>query len=140
MQKADFDWWMQRLRHNLQLFDLVRIDHFRGLVAYWQVPATYETARQGKWVQVPTEEFFSTLLRQFPSAAIIAEDLGYITQDVRDVIAKYGFPCMRVLQFAFDGDPSDNPHCPHNHRDLSKTFENLSNQDLTSTNCMIRSN
>jgi len=113
--RMDYAWWMQRLGHNLRLYDLLRIDHFRGLVAYWQVPAGEKTAVRGKWIQAPTEAFFSTLFRQFPSAPIFAEDLGYITADVREAISKYGFAGMRVLQFGFDGEFTRNPHCPHNH-------------------------
>ena len=115
VQATGFDWWMQRMRHNLRLFDMVRIDHFRGLVAYWQVPAGHKTAERGKWVDAPCEAFLNTLFRQAPNAAIFAEDLGYITADVREVVAKYCLPCMRVLQFALGGDPACNPHMPHNH-------------------------
>jgi 4-alpha-glucanotransferase len=115
LRETQFDWWMRRLKHNLLLFDFVRIDHFRGFIAYWQVPAHHKTAARGKWVEVPYKEFFRELFRQLPFAAIFAEDLGQITADVREVIARYEFPCMRVLQFAFDGDPAGNPHMPHNH-------------------------
>jgi len=114
-ERTGFAWWMQRIRHNLLLFDLVRIDHFRGLVAYWEVPAGHKTAAHGKWVKAPSENFFGTLFRQIPFAAIFAEDLGHITPDVRETVAKYEFPCMRVLQFAFSGDPKRNIHMPHNH-------------------------
>jgi 4-alpha-glucanotransferase len=113
--RTNYDWWMRRIGHNLKLYDLVRIDHFRGLVAYWQVPAGEKTAVRGKWIQAPTKAFFSTLFRRFPSAAIFAEDLGYITADVREVVSKYGLAGMRVLQFGFDGNSIDNPHYPHNH-------------------------
>lgn len=110
-----FDWWIRRMKHNLLLFDFVRIDHFRGLVAYWEVPAGHRTARRGKWVQAPHAAFFRELFRHVPFGAIFAEDLGHITPDVREVVATYGLPGMRVLQFAFDGDPARNPHMPHNH-------------------------
>jgi 4-alpha-glucanotransferase len=115
LDRTGYDWWMQRIEQNLKLFDLVRIDHFRGLVAYWQVPAGEKTAVRGKWIQAPTEAFFSALFRRFPSAALFAEDLGYITADVREAISRYGLPGMRVLQFGFEGDSIRNPHCPHNH-------------------------
>lgn len=114
-RQTNFDWWMRRMRHNLLLFDLVRIDHFRGLVAYWEVPAGHKTAERGRWIEAPGEEFMSTLFRHLPAAAIFAEDLGYITADVRELVAKYHLPCMRVLHFAFGGDPARNPHMPHNH-------------------------
>ena len=115
LDRTNFDWWMRRIEHNLKMFDLVRIDHFRGLVAYWQVPAREKTAVRGKWIQAPTEAFFSTLYRRFPAASIFAEDLGYITADVREAISRYNLAGMRVLQFAFDGESMKNPHCPYNH-------------------------
>ena len=114
-KKTGFDWWLRRMRHNLLLFDLVRIDHFRGLVAYWEIPAGHKTAERGRWVEAPGDEFMRTLFRSLPYAAIFAEDLGYITADVREVVARYQLPCMRVLQFALGGDPARNPHLPHNH-------------------------
>jgi 4-alpha-glucanotransferase len=115
LQRTGFEWWMQRLEHNLRLFDMVRIDHFRGLVAYWQVPARHKTAMHGQWVPAPSDAFFTTLFRRLPSAAVFAEDLGHITADVREVLAKYHLPCIRVMQFAFSGDPAHNPHMLHNH-------------------------
>jgi len=115
LEETDFDWWIRRLKHNLLLYDFVRIDHFRGFIAYWQVPAHHKTAARGRWVEAPHEKFFQTLFRQIPFAAVFAEDLGQITADVREAVAAYDFPCMRVLQFAFEGDPARNPHMPHNH-------------------------
>jgi 4-alpha-glucanotransferase len=115
LDRTGYDWWMRRVEQNLKLFDLVRIDHFRGLVAYWQVRAGEKTAIHGRWVQAPTERFFSTLFSRFPGAALFAEDLGYITDDVREAIARYSLPGMRVLQFGFDGDSARNPHYPSNH-------------------------
>lgn len=115
IKKTKYKWWMERIRHNMKLFDLVRIDHFRGLVGYWQVPAGHKTAIKGKWLEGPGEEFFETMYKRLPNADIFAEDLGYITDDVREVIAKFELPTMRVLHFAFDGDPAGNPHIPHNH-------------------------
>jgi len=114
LEDTDFAWWMDRIRHNLRLYDLVRIDHFRGLCAYWQVPAGHKTAIGGRWVKAPKDKFFAKLFKQIPSAQIFAEDLGYITADVREVIDKYNIPCTRVLQFGFDGDPKSNPHYPAN--------------------------
>jgi 4-alpha-glucanotransferase len=131
LRETQFDWWMRRLKHNLLLFDFVRIDHFRGFIAYWQVPARHQTAARGKWVEVPHKEFFRTLFRQIPFAAIFAEDLGQITADVREVIAKYEFPCMRVLQFAFDGDPAHNPHMPHNHSANSIVYTGTHDNNTT---------
>jgi 4-alpha-glucanotransferase len=110
-----YKWWMRRVKHNLTLFDIVRIDHFRGLVAYWQVPAGSKTAAGGKWVKGPGEDFFRKLLKHCPSQRIIAEDLGYITYDVRALIKKFELAGTRVLQFAFDTDAVSNTHHPCNH-------------------------
>jgi len=124
LKNSNYCWWMHRIKHNLDLFDLVRIDHFRGFVAYWQIPAPApscegksggKTARHGKWAKGPKQDFFNALLKHVNSTQIIAEDLGRITADVREIIHKFGFPCMRVLQFGFDGDAKKNPHILHNH-------------------------
>jgi len=114
MQHHNFSWWVSRLGHNLNMFDQVRIDHFRGLVAYWEVPAGEETAVNGSWVKVPADAFFERLKAQFPALPLIAEDLGLITDDVREFLARTGLPGMRVLQFGFmSADPKDQ-YLPHN--------------------------
>ena len=110
-----FAWWIKRIEHSLKLFDFLRIDHFRGLVACWEVPAGETTAINGRWVDVPGDELFSRLRAANPELPIIAEDLGYITPDVREFIEKHGFPGMKVLMFAFGQGISDNPYAPHNH-------------------------
>lgn len=122
LKDAGYRWWVQRVKHNLALFDIVRIDHFRGFIAYWEVPANQKTAVVGKWVDGPKEDFFNTLLKHFPSLPIVVEDLGYITADVREFIEKFGLMCMRVLLFAFDGDIAKNLHCPHNHVENSIVY------------------
>ena len=109
-----FDWWVKRVIHNLQLFDIIRIDHFRGLVAYWEIPATEKTAINGKWIEAPAIDFFNTLINIDPFLPIIAEDLGLITPDVREIIKKFEFPGMKVLLFAFGEDIATNPYIPHN--------------------------
>jgi len=114
LRERRYSWWMQRISHNLKLLNMVRIDHFRGLVAYWEVPASEKNAINGKWVEVPAEDFFSVLLEQFPDSPIIAEDLGIITPDVREKMDRFGFPGMKVLLFAF-GDDATNPYLLHNH-------------------------
>jgi len=114
MQKDCFAWWMGRIQHNLGQFDLVRIDHFRGLVGYWEVPAAEKTAIPGKWVQAPAMDFFRCLAEKFSPLPVIAEDLGIITPDVREVIDHFGFPGMKVLLFAFGEDLPTNPYIPHN--------------------------
>ncbi|HUW20052.1 MAG TPA: 4-alpha-glucanotransferase [Sedimentisphaerales bacterium] len=115
LANRDYWWWIQRIRQNLALLDIVRIDHFRGFIAFWQVPAGRKTAVNGKWVDGPKEDFLNTLFKHFPSLPFIVEDLGYITPDVRAVIEKFRLPSMRVLLFAFDGAPAANCHHPHNH-------------------------
>lgn len=115
LREKKYAWWMRRIKHNLRLFNLVRIDHFRGLVACWEIPASEKTAINGKWVEAPAEDFFKVLHEQFSDSPIIAEDLGIITPDVREVMDRFGFPGMRVLLFAFGDDLATNPYLPHNH-------------------------
>jgi 4-alpha-glucanotransferase len=103
------------MEHNLTLFDLIRVDHFRGLVAYWEVPAGEENAMNGQWVKAPVDDFFQKIFERVPKSAIIAEDLGYITPDVIEVMKRFGLPGMKILLFAFNDDPATNPYAPHNH-------------------------
>ncbi|MBM4325483.1 MAG: 4-alpha-glucanotransferase [Deltaproteobacteria bacterium] len=114
LKKTDYQWWFDRISHNLCLFDILRLDHFRGFVAFWEVPATEKTAINGKWVEAPVNDFFTALLKKFPAQAFIAEDLGIITPDVKEVMDLFGFPGMRVLQFAFGEDQPNHPYLPHN--------------------------
>ena len=114
MESDGFTWWIRRLRNLLAMFDRIRIDHFRGLVAYWAVPYGEETAKNGEWVDVPYEKFFAALKENFPAMPFWAENLGIITPDVEQVRRDYGLPGMLVLHFAF-GNPWDNPYAPHNH-------------------------
>ena len=115
VKDTGYAWWIQRMAHNLELFDHVRIDHFRGFAAYWEIPASEETAVKGYWVDGPREDLFNVLLARFPVIPVIAEDMGIITQDVRDLMNKFGFPGMRVLHFAFGDDMQNNPYLPHNY-------------------------
>jgi 4-alpha-glucanotransferase len=121
LEKTGFEWWIERIRHNLKLYDKLRLDHFRGFVAYWQVPANAKTAKPGQWVNAPTEVFFEAVKNVFPSLPFIAEDLGYIDEDVKKTIKTLGIPGMRVLLFAFDGD-KNNPHLPENHTQNSVVY------------------
>ena len=113
MRRDDFTWWMQRLKNHFSLFDLVRIDHFRGLEAVWVIPNESETAIDGEWQKVPGEELLHHLKQELGEIAIVAEDLGIITPEVNELREKYELPGMSVLQFSFDGF-SDNPHKPEN--------------------------
>jgi len=112
LEDDGFNWWVDRMRHLLTLFDCVRIDHFRGLVGYWEVVAGEKTAMNGYWVEVPADKLFTTLRNAFPTMPFIAEDLGIITDDVKEIMARFQLPGMRVLLFGFDGDPNDNPNYP----------------------------
>lgn len=113
--ETEFDWWVRRIRHNLRLYDILRIDHFRGLVACWEIPAGARTAIDGEWVPVPGDRYFARLREVYTSLPIIAEDLGTITPDVREFIAKLGIPGMKVLLFAFGESLPENLYAPHNH-------------------------
>ena len=115
LKERRYDWWVHRIGHNLKLFDFVRVDHFRGFVAYWEVPAAEKNAINGKWIEAPAEDFFSVILEKFPKAPIIAEDLGLITPAVWGVMDRFGLPGMKVLLFAFDEHLPANPYAPHNH-------------------------
>lgn len=113
MQANDFNWWIERLKSAQLLFDMARIDHFRGFEACWAIPASCETAIEGEWVKVPGDALFEKL-RQIGTLPLVAEDLGVITDEVRTLRDKFGLPGMKILQFAFDGG-NDNPYLPHNH-------------------------
>jgi len=114
LQADGFRWWVERMRSQLDLFDLVRIDHFRGFEAYWEIPAESATAIEGRWVKAPGRELFDTLRRVFRSLPLVAEDLGIITPEVEALRDDYGLPGMKILEFAFDGS-AYNPYLPHNH-------------------------
>ncbi|MGB9698146.1 MAG: 4-alpha-glucanotransferase [Thermodesulfobacteriota bacterium] len=114
MQEDGYRWWLNRLNHLFKLVDIVRIDHFRGFVAYWEVPAQQKTAVHGRWIEAPAIDFFSRLKEEYPTLPFIAEDLGLITPDVKEVMHHYQLPGMKVLLFAFGPEMSTNPYLPHN--------------------------
>ncbi|HQU30510.1 MAG: 4-alpha-glucanotransferase [Planctomycetia bacterium] len=115
LKGSGYSWWLKRIEHNLKLYDIVRLDHFRGFVSYWEIPVNEMTAIHGKWVDAPVKDFFNILYRHFPSLPIIAEDLGTITPDVREIMHMFGIPGMKVLLFAFGDDLPKNPYIPHNY-------------------------
>ena len=114
-RQTGFDWWVHRMGHNGRLYDWVRVDHFLGLVAYWEVPAGEETAVNGKWVEAPAEELLQALFRKYPLFPMIAEDLGAVTPAVREILRRFDIPGMKVLLFAFGDSLAANPYVPHNH-------------------------
>jgi 4-alpha-glucanotransferase len=114
VREREFDWWIARARAALRLFDEVRLDHFRGLAACWATPAGEKTARNGTWVPAAGAELLEKLRGALGGLPFVAEDLGHITPDVTELRDRFGLPGMRVLQFAFGGDPRTNEHRPHN--------------------------
>jgi 4-alpha-glucanotransferase len=115
LKKVKYSWWVERIAHDLQMFDHLRIDHFRGFAGFWQIPAHEKLAVFGRWVKGPGAAFLRVLAKRFKPLPIIAEDLGEITPDVIELMKKFGFPGMRVLLFAFNGDINANPHVPANY-------------------------
>lgn len=112
LRENDFSWWIERVKANFVLFDYLRIDHFRGLAAYWAVPYGEDTAIKGEWLPSPGKELLQAIRDQLGELPIIAEDLGVITPDVIELRDKFGFPGMKILQFAFDSD-EENDFLPH---------------------------
>jgi 4-alpha-glucanotransferase len=113
MEKDDFEWWRRRISKLLQFVDIIRIDHFRGFDAYWEIPGNSKTAVKGRWIKAPGEKFFSTLNKYLGELPIIAEDLGVITKSVRELRDKFNFPGMKIMQFAF-GTKMETKFLPHN--------------------------
>lgn len=122
LEASEFDWWVRRLRTQLARFDLLRIDHFRGLAQYWAVPAGAENAIGGQWEDGPSYALFDTLQSRIDPLPVVAEDLGTITPDVIELRDHYGFPGMIVLQFAFNDDHHDNPYKPENHSENAVAY------------------
>ena len=114
-KKTNFDWWIKRLAHNAELFDTVRIDHFRGFSAFWAVPYGDETAVNGKWLNAPGTELFDTVKERIPDLSIIVEDLGTLDNRARHLITHVGYPNMKIAQFGLTGD-QNNEHYPLNYQ------------------------
>lgn len=129
--KADgFKWWVARVEFTLRTVDIVRVDHFRGFAASWEVPGGDETAENGRWVDVPGKELFSTLRQHLVRLPVIAEDLGVITPDVEELRDSYRFPGMKILQFAFGGD-AKNHDLPHNYTQNCVAYTGTHDNDTT---------
>ncbi|MGE0821455.1 MAG: 4-alpha-glucanotransferase [Candidatus Binatia bacterium] len=132
-----YTWWLQRFRATLEMVDLVRVDHFRGFESYWAIPVEEETAINGQWVRGPGAELFSRVQETLGELPVIAEDLGVITPAVDALRLQFGFPGMKVLQFAF-GEDSRNPYLPHNYVD-SRYFVYTGTHDNDTTCGWFRS-
>ncbi|WP_285009714.1 malto-oligosyltrehalose synthase [Pedobacter faecalis] len=117
MAKDKYRWWVDRIAKNLELYDIIRLDHFRAFAAYWEVPAQASTAKEGSWVQGPGQALFDAFVKRFGQLPFIAEDLGEITEDVYQLRDQYALPGMKVLQFGFGEDMPESIHTPHNYPD-----------------------
>ncbi|OLN24328.1 4-alpha-glucanotransferase (amylomaltase) [Desulfovibrio sp. DV] len=126
-----FAWWLRRMERTLALYDIVRLDHFRGFEAYWEIAASEETAVRGEWVKAPGRALFTAMTRRFPALPIIAEDLGVITAEVRELMQAFGFPGMRVLQFAFGSSLAENRDAPHNYSHNSVAYTGTHDNNTT---------
>lgn len=125
-----FSWWIDRLRRNLSLYDLIRIDHFRGFSACWSIPGGELTAIHGRWEEVPGREFFAAATASLGPLPVIAEDLGYITPDVEALRDDFGYPGMKILHFAFGGG-AENSYLPHNYGQNSVVYTGTHDNDTT---------
>ncbi len=130
MKKDNFDWWKKRLRKMYEFVDIVRIDHFRGLDAFYEIPGNAKTAEHGKWVKAPGNELFEEIQKDLGDVPILAEDLGIITQSVVQLRDRFGFPGMKILQFAF-GENGDKNFLPHNHIKNCVVYTGTHDNDTT---------
>lgn len=136
LENDGFSWWVRRMEHEFDFTDMVRLDHFRGFQAYWEVPYGQTTAEEGKWVRAPGEELFKTLRQHFGKLPVIAEDLGVITPAVEELRDSNGFPGMKILQFAFNVvgpgriDP-ENAYLPHNYNEACVAYTGTHDNDTT---------
>jgi 4-alpha-glucanotransferase len=130
MVSTGFSWWLARLRTQLNQFDLIRIDHFRGFEAFWSIPGDSHDARLGQWVKAPGEAFLSACFNCYPNLPLVAENLGVITPEVEALRHQFNLPGMLVLQFAFDGN-NRNPHLPHFHTALDVIYTGTHDNDTT---------
>lgn len=114
MRDSDFKWWLQRFDSAARQFDIARIDHFRALEAYWEIPARATSAKTGRWVPAPGRELLQAVREKYPTLCLVAENLGTISPEVEALRAEFKLPGMLILQFAFDGNP-ENPYLSHRH-------------------------
>ena len=129
MERDGFRWWIARLRMALSAADIARIDHFRGFAAGWSVPASETTAIHGRWIPGPGRKLFEAVARALGDVPLVAEDLGVITDDVRELLSAIGIPGMKVLQFGFSEDDSD--HLPHRHSADAVVYTGTHDNDTT---------
>src|SRR6056297_210351 len=128
IEKDGFSWWLERFKQMFDLFDAIRVDHFRGFDEYWEVKASQKTAEIGEWKKGPGEKLFNAILDKCGELPIIAEDLGFMTEGVEKLRDKYNFPGMKIIQFAFDSD-STNSFLPHNYSQNSVAYSGTHDND-----------
>lgn len=121
MEECDFEWWKQRMASNSKIYDYIRIDHFIGVVNYYSIEAGCENAKEGVWRQGPGKKLTDAIDSAIGDAKIIAEDLGIVSPAVRELLAETGYPGMNIIEFAFDGGPT-NSHLPHNYKPNSLVY------------------
>jgi 4-alpha-glucanotransferase len=131
IEAAGWDWWIRRLRHTFTTVDMVRLDHFRGFEAYWEVPAGDKTARNGRWVKGPGAKLFAAAEKALGPLPIVAENLGVITPEVEAIRHQFNYPGMSVLQFAFGGDPQAPTFRPHNYPREVAAYTGTHDNDTT---------
>ncbi len=130
MENGGFGWWLRRLKANLTMTDVLRIDHFRGLESYYAIPYGDKTAKNGRWRKGPGKAFIDAVNEEFGSAAIIAEDLGFLTPAVHRLLKRSGYPGMKVLQFAFDSQ-EESDYLPHNYQRNCVVYTGTHDNDTT---------
>jgi 4-alpha-glucanotransferase len=130
MQADNFSWWVARMQTQSKLFDLLRIDHFRGLESAWEIPAENDNAMEGAWILAPGDALLKRITKRFKNMQLIAEDLGIITPEVDVLRLKYKLPSMKILQFAFGGN-NDNPYLPMNIEANSVVYTGTHDNDTT---------
>jgi len=131
LKEQNYDWWVQRIRKNLERFDLLRLDHFRAFSSYWAVPASEKTAVNGKWERSPGTHLFNILKKEFGKLPFVAEDLGDIDDKVYELRDQFGLPGMGVLQFAFGGENAATPHLPQNYTVNSVAYTGTHDNNTT---------
>jgi 4-alpha-glucanotransferase len=130
IKEEKFKWWIERFKSTFELFDIIRIDHFRGFAAYWEIPATEKTAVKGRWVEGPGHALFTAVEKKLGKLPIIAEDLGLMTPQVAKLRDDFGFPGMKVLQFAF-ADGVENAFLPHNYSSNTVVYTGTHDNDTS---------
>jgi len=130
LEENNFQWWILRFKKMLEIFDIIRVDHFRGFEAFWSVPFGSENAINGKWIKAPGKLLFNEIKKQLGDLPIIAEDLGIITKEVEDLRDEFHFPGMKILQFAFESD-MNNAYLPHNYIENCIVYTGTHDNDTT---------